>query len=200
MAQMAKVTINWTGFPGAPGFTNLYFKDITGGAAIDQATVDSAVTKTDAWLSAWKASIPNSVTTGVDPNVEAIEETTGQLQGFWTGTPAAASVGTGGTAYSAPSGAVVSWFTSTVRNGRRILGRSFMVPLSTTAYETDGTLVASKIATWNTASAALIGVGDPAEFGIWSRPSASPGGDGEWALVTNHRIPDMAAILTSRRS
>jgi hypothetical protein len=200
MAQMAKVTINWTGFPGGPGFTNLFFRDFSGSGAIDQAIVDDAVSKTDTWLAAWKASLPNSVTTGVDPTVEAIEETTGELQSFYTGTPAAASVGTGGTSYSSPSGAVVSWYTSTVRNGRRMRGRSFMVPLSTTAYETDGTLTTSKLATWTTASTALIGVGTAADLGVWGRPTTQGGTDGQWALVTATKIPDMAAILTSRRN
>lgn len=200
MAQMAKVTINWSGFPGGPGYTNLYFRDFTGSGAIDQAIVDGAVSKVDAWLAVWRVSLPNSVLTGVDSTVEAIEETTGELQSFYTATPAAAAVGTGGTAYSSPSGAVVSWYTSTVRNGRRIRGRSFMVPLSTTAYEADGTITAAKITSWNTASATLIASGSVSDLGVWARPTTPGGTDGEWALVTSYRIPDMAAILTSRRN
>lgn len=200
MAQMAKVTINWSGLPGGPGYTNLYFTDISGPSSVDQTLVDSAVSKTDAWLAAFRPSLPNSITTGVSATVEAVEETTGALVGFFTGTPAAAAVGSGGTAYSAPSGAVVSWYTSTVRNSRRIRGRTFIVPLSTTAYEADGSLVASKIATWNTATATLIATGASAELGVWSRPSSKGASDGDWALVTSFRIPDMASILTSRRS
>lgn len=200
MAQMAKVTINWTGLPTGPGFTNLYFRDFSGTGAIDQTIVNDAVSKTDTWLAAWKSRLPNSITTGVDPTVEAIEETNGQLQAFWTGTPAAASVGTGGTAYSAPAGAVVSWYTSTVRNGRRMRGRSFMVPLATTVYEADGTFVASMVAAWLAASQTLIGTGSAADLGIWGRPTTPGGTDGTWALVTSVKVPDMAAILTSRRS
>lgn len=197
---MAKVTINWSGLPGGPGYTNLYFTDISGGSNIDQTIVDSAVSKTDAWLAAFRTSIPNSITTGVSATVEAVDEASGALQAFYTGTPAAAAVGTGGTAYSAPSGAVISWYTSTVRNSRRIRGRTFMVPLSTTAYEADGSLTAAKIAGWNTATTTLIATGASAELGVWSRPSGPGATDGDWALVTSFRIPDMAAILTSRRS
>lgn len=200
MSQMAKVTINWSGLPGGPGYTNLYFQDITGSSAIDQTVVDSAISKTDAWLSAFRGSIPNSITTGVSATVEAVEETTGALQGFWTGTPAAAAVGTGGTTYSAPTGAVVSWYTSTVRNGRRIRGRTFIVPLATGSYDADGNILNSKLTTWNTATTTLIATGASAELGVWSRPSSPGSSDGDWALVTSYRIPDMAAILTSRRS
>jgi hypothetical protein len=200
MAQMAKVTINWSGLPGGPGYTNLYFTDISGPTSVDQTLVDSAVSKTDAWLSAFRPSIPNSISTGVSATVEAVDETTGALVGFFTGTPAAAAVGTGGTTYSAPSGAVISWYTSTVRNGRRIRGRTFMVPLATAAYESDGSLLGTRITTWNAATATLIATGAVAELGVWSRPSTPGASDGDWALVTSFRIPDMAAILTSRRS
>lgn len=197
---MAKVTINWSGLPGGPGYTNLYFTDISGGSNIDQTVVDSAVSKTDAWLAVFRASIPNSITTGVSATVEAVDETSGALQAFWTGTPAAAAAGTGGTSFSAPSGAVISWYTSTVRNSRRIRGRTFMVPLSTGCYEADGSITAAKLTSWNTATATLIGTGASAELGVWSRPSGPGATDGDWALVTSFRIPDMAAILTSRRS
>ena len=200
MAQMAKVTINWSGLPGGPGYTNLYFQDISGPTNVDQTLVDSAVSKTDAWLGVFRASLPNSITTGVSATVEAVDETTGALVGFWTGTPATAAVGTGGASYAAPTGAVVSWYTSTVRNGRRIRGRTFMVPLANSAFEADGSLVASKITAWNTATNTLIATGASAELGVWSRPSSPGGSDGDWALVTSFRIPDMAAILTSRRS
>jgi hypothetical protein len=197
---MAKVTINWTGLPGGPGYTNLYFQDITGGSAIDQTVVDSAVSKTDAWLGVFRASLPNNITTQVSATVEAIEETTGALVGFWTGTPAAAAVGTGGTTYAAGAGAVVSWYTSTVKNGRRIRGRTFMVPLAGASYQDDGTIVNSKFTSWNTATTTLIATGASAELGVWSRPSSPGASDGDWALVTSFRIPDMVAMLTSRRS
>jgi hypothetical protein len=200
MSQMAKVTINWSGLPGGPGYTNLYFQDITGSSAIDQTVVDSAVSKTDAWLAAFRPALPNSISTAVSATVEAVEETTGELQSFYTGTPAAAALGTGGTAYSAPSGAVVSWYTSTVRNSRRIRGRTFMVPLATSAYDTDGSILAARITTWNAATTTLIATGASAELGVWSRPSGPNASDGDWALVTSFRIPDMASILTSRRS
>lgn len=200
MAQMAKVTINWTGLPGGPGYTNLYFQDISGPTNVDQTLVDSAVSKTDAWIAAFRPALPTSIFTAVSATVEAVDENTGELQSFWTGTPAAAAAGSGGTSYSAPSGAVVSWYTSTVRNSRRIRGRTFIVPLATSAYDTDGSILNARITTWNAATATLIATGASAELGVWSRPSGPSASDGDWALVTSFRIPDAAAILTSRRS
>lgn len=200
MAQMAKVTINWTGLPGGPGYTNLYFTDISGPSTVDQTLVDSAVSKTDAFLTAVRTRLPTSIITQVSSTVEAVDETTGALVGFWTGTPAASAAGGGGGTYSAPVGAVVSWYTSTVRNSRRIRGRTFLVPLATTAYEADGSLLGTYITSLNAAAATLIATGASAELGVWSRPSSKGASDGDWALVTSFRVPDMAAVLTSRRS
>lgn len=200
MAHMAKVTIEWSGFPGGPGYSNLYFRDFIGDGTLDQAIVDGALAKTDTWLAAIRAGLPSSVMTRVDNTVEAIEDTTGALQGFWTGTTAAAAGGSGGTAYSAASGAVVTWYTSTVRNSRRVRGRTFIVPLGTLQYETDGTIIPTRLASYNAACEALIDQGTVADLGIWSRPTTPGGTDGDWSVVTAFRIPDMAAILTSRRN
>lgn len=196
---MAKVTIDWSGFPGGPGYTNLYLRDFTGSGAIDQTIVDSAVTKVDALLTAMRTRIPTTVITGVSPTIEAIEETDGSLQGFWTGSPAAPAGGGGGSAYSAPSGACISWYTSTVRNNRRIRGRTFIVPLATSAYEADGSLLGTFLTAMNTALTAFVGTGAAADAGVWARPSGPGATDGQWALTTSFRLPDKAAILTSRR-
>lgn len=199
MAQMAKVTINWTGFPGGPGYSNLYFRDFSGTGAVDQGIVDGAVAKVQDWLSFWRNRLPTSVKTGVDPTVEAIEETTGELQGFWTATVAAPAGGLGVASFSAPSGACVSWYTSTVRNGRRMRGRTFIVPLDTVSYENDGTLIESIITAAPAVNNAMIADSGAGDLGIWARPSAPGASDGQWALVTAARLNDRPAMLTSRR-
>lgn len=199
MAQMAKVTINWTGFPGGPGYSNLYFRDISGSEAIDQAVVDSAVSKVEAWIGYWRNRLPTAVTTGVDPTVESVESSTGELQGFWTASVSAPAAGLGVAAFSAPSGACVSWYTSTVRNGRRMRGRTFIVPLDINSYEADGTLIPVIISATPAVNNAMIATGAGAELGIWARPTTRGGSDGQWALVTAARLNDRPAMLTSRR-
>lgn len=196
---MAKVTINWTGFPGGPGYSNLYFKDISGNGALTQELVNDAVHKVESWIAAWRPRLPTSVTTGISPTVEAVEDSTGELQGFWTA-PTLAPVGGGGVAsFSAPSGACVTWYTSTVRHGRRMRGRTFVVPLDTTSYESDGTLIASISTVVNAANAALLLPDGVANFGIWARPTVKGASDGQWALATAARMNDKPAMLTSRR-
>lgn len=196
---MAKVTINWTGFPGGPGYSNLYFSDLTGTGAVDQTMVDTAVARVETWLAYWRNRLPIAVTTGVDPTVEAVESSTGALQGFWTASVAAPAPGLGVASFSAPSGACVSWYTSTVRNGRRMRGRTFIVPLDTASYEGDGTLIPIIVSSTPAVNNALMVTGTAADFGIWARPTTKGGTDGQWALVTAARMQDKPAMLTSRR-
>lgn len=199
MPQIAKVVINWTGFPGGPGYTNLYFSDTTGSGALDQDLVDSAASQAQNWIAAWRPRLPTSVFTGIDPTVEAIESTTGAVQAFWTATVAAPVAGGGVASFSGPSGACVSWYTSTVRKNRRIRGRTFVVPLDTASYEADGTLIPTIPGVIIPASQALISSSGPAHLGIWCRPTTKGGTDGQWARATSFRMQDKAAILTSRR-
>lgn len=199
MPQIAKVVINWTGFPGGPGYTNLYFGDLSGTGALDQALVDSAASQAQTWIEAWRPRLPTSVYTGIDPTVEAIESTTGAVQAFWTATVAAPVAGGGVASFAAPSGACVSWYTSTVRKNRRIRGRTFVVPLDTASYEADGTLIPTIAGVINPASQALINSAGPAHLGVWARPSSKGATDGQWAQATAYRMQDKAAMLTSRR-
>lgn len=199
MADMAKVTINWTGFPGGPGYTNLFFRDFAGGGAIDQTIVDGAVTKADAFLVAIRPLIPTTVTVGVNPTVEAIEETDGSLQAFFTGTPSAAAVGSGGTSYVGPAGACISWYTNVVRNSRRIRGRTFIVPCSTGTFDTDGTITSTRMANIATAANGITNPAGAGDLGVWARPTAPGANDGIWAVAATWQAKDKAAVLTSRR-
>lgn len=198
MAQMLRVTVNWTGFIGAPGYTNLYFRDFAAGDQT-QAIADGSVAKVDTWLNAWIPSLPAAVTVGVDPSVEVIEDTTGQLQGFFNTTPEAAQPGTSAGNYAAPTGGVVNWYTNGIRNGRRVRGRSFMVPLGPTAFALDGTLATTVLTTLRTATQTMIDAAGAGDIGVWSRPTVAAPASGAWHAVSSFTIPDKAAILSSRR-
>lgn len=206
MASIAKVLINWTGFIGAPGYTNLYFRNATPGI-IDQSVVDNAVSKVEALVTAIRPVLPNTVTIGTNASVEEINDATGELVAFWTGTVAAPVVGGQLAAYSAASGAVMNWSTNTVRNGRRIRGRTFIVPLGGSSFDTNGTLDSSELTILQNAATALRAASGAARLVIWARPVPEQPGPpvvpavaGASAEVTSSNVPDMGAILTSRRS
>jgi hypothetical protein len=199
MTQMAKVTINWTGFSGAPGYTNLYFRDFTENGQIDQAIASGAAAKVDNWIGGFQSRLPTTVTVQTDATVEAIEDTTGELQGFFNVTPAAARVGTGTGNYSAASGAVVNWYTAGVVRGRRLRGRTFLVPLAGSALDTNGTINNTELTALRTNTTTFINETGAGDLGVWSRPSAPGAADGTWFAVNSFTIPDKVAVLRSRR-
>jgi hypothetical protein len=200
MATMMKIKARWSGFSGAPGYSVFYFRDFaSSGWTPTQATAAAAKVRT--FFDSFKLFLPAVVTVTVEPDVEIIEETTGELTDVLTATVGAAITGLASPTekYAAPVGAVVSWRTATVKNGRRIRGRTFLVPLSSGAFDTNGTLTSSAQTTISAAALALRDATSDADLGIWARPAPGGLGGGEWAVVASHAVPDMGAVLRSRR-
>jgi len=198
MTDMAKVTVNWTGFVGGPGYTNIYFRPTTG-SVVTQGVADASAAKVHAFLTAWLPAIHTSVTVTVNPSVEAISDFTGNLVDFFTSAPGAGRIGTGTGTFSASQGACVNWYTAGIRNNRRVRGRSFMVPLTSNGFDNTGTLDDAKLATWRTAAATMISTSDAAKLAVWARPTAPAATDGESFNVVTSTVNDKGAILTSRR-
>lgn len=198
MPEVLRVKINWTGFVGAPGFTNLYFSEFNQ-EGYTQAHADGAVAKAGAFVTDMKFYIPMAVTIGVDPIVDIVQADTGDLVGFFNTTPPAAGPGGQAGNFSAASGLCISWGTNGVRNGRRVRGRTFIVPLAASQYDSNGTLNDGNLAAFRTIANNLIATGGTSDFGIWSRPSTPAASDGAWFPATTATIKDKVAILTSRR-
>jgi hypothetical protein len=201
MAEILRVRARWSGFIGGPGYTVLHFKEFEAGGTQTLAAAQGAVDKTRAFFNSIKGALPANTTVQVMPDVDVIEETTGQLtNALTTTTPVSVVGGAVGTAtYSAATGAVITWRTSVIRNGRRIRGRSFLVPLSSVAFDVDGTLHSTYFNTISTAATALRDGTTSGDLGVYARPSAPGAADGIWAVVTGHTVPDMGAVLRSRR-
>jgi hypothetical protein len=103
--------------------------------------------------------------------------------------------GTAASGYSSASGAVVGWITNGFHNGRRIRGRTFLVPLGGVAYDTDGTLSAAYLTKCRSAATLYVTNGSPA---IFTRPQPGLSNGGATA-VSAAQVNDKAAVLTSRR-
>ena len=199
MARILRVKINWTGFTGGPGYTNLHFEPTTG-ETIDQALVDSAVNKTAFFLSAWRVYQPLNLATQVDTAVAEIDEQSGAIENYWVGPSVAAGNGSSSGVYAAGSGSCINLYTADVRNGRRVRGRIFMVPLGNAALEADGTINAGALTAMRASAAALIDDLDPARLVVWVRPFGFPIEiNGGAYAVTSYSITDKVAQLRSRR-
>lgn len=199
---MLKVKARWSGFTGSPGYSVFYFREWTDGTYQPTAAEATAcAVKVRTLFDQLKTVLPPTVKVQVDSDVEIIEDTNGKLVDVRSATAQAVVTGTAtNTAYSAASGAVLGWQTAGVRNGRRVRGRTFIVPLTAGAYDTDGTLLSTHHTTLTTAASNFVfDTADTPTFGVFQRPSAPGATDGAWTFATGSRVPDTVAILRSRR-
>lgn len=188
-----KTTTVWTGFTGSPGYTNFYF---AGAADADDAT--AAVNKTMAFWVAVAQALPSALTLRCNPDVEVIDETTGKMQDVVTvGTNHVQAGGLAGS-FAGGAGACFAWQTAGIVDGRRVRGRTFLVPLSGSMYQTDGTLTdiaLTRLGDGGTVMANPTG----AQLVVWSRPRPDEGIAGSAHDVLSFRVRDKVAVLRSRR-
>jgi hypothetical protein len=175
-----------SGVSGLPGVATFHF--------------GSSVTDMTALRTFWdavKALFPNSMVIGV-PNVgDTINEDTGQITGAWSGPAQTNVVGTGGVgAYLSTAGAMVRWTTPQVVNGRRPIGKTFLVPAMTSIFSSSGTIASGTVATVQAAATALV-VAYAGELKTYHRPVDGHGGVG--CTVTAGTAISKQVVLRSRR-
>jgi len=195
--------MKWTGFNGAPGYSVMHFRDFTAGdgagGADTQPLAQGAAQRVYDFFFAIRSLLPAPVRLDVEPDVDVLEDTTGELLNSFGITPPAVISGTVAGTYSAASGAVVNWRTGGIRAGRKIRGRTFIVPIAASQYDAAGQLATASRTTLTTAAAALAAQTGSPDLGVWARPTAAGASDGKWSVVTGSNVPSIAAILRSRR-
>lgn len=190
MASIIRHTAVWTGSPGLPGYTQLYQSHTTGQGTDAQVGHDAV----HDLFEALAALIPEEITVTVDPLYQIIDAVTGETTGeFVVGTPAAVTAGEYVGGWASQVGVLIEWVTGTFLNGRRLRGRTYLVPLGATT-ETDGTLPATTVQTVAAAAANVVNSTIP--FVVWHRPVNSSGGS--TSNITGAQGTDRAAILRSR--
>lgn len=198
MTVMLRSASVWSGFSGAPGYTNLYWRPGTGGGSVADASDISARVRAF-WL-ALAPVLPTSVKLDVNPTCEAIEDTTGQLVGAFTGSTPAQVVGSGGANYAPRTAAwCMRAKTNLVVGGRFLQGRFFLTPLYQNAFASaDGTPFG--FATAQTAANAMLTGGGTASFPVtWGRPVDTPFRAGTSGPIVSYAVLPFASVLRSRR-
>lgn len=188
MTDLNRVRVAWQGWPGSPGVSTFYI-----GGTVTQAQIDGI----RAYFNSMAGSLPAGLTINVPASGDVIDDVSGLITSAWSvATTPTTVTGTGAGNYAGNAGAVQHWLTGSVINRRRVRGRTFLVPLVATAYDTAGSLSTTTISTMNAAGTALLtalGTG----FRVWHRPNN--GISGGSAVVTGFRVPDLAVSLRSRR-
>lgn len=184
----------WSGPAGLPGVTTMFaFNDTT-----EQVFADGMIAfLKDALSTSTTADfLPSGISILGDPIVDHIDPASGELLDSVPVTPPAQVAGIGAGAYVAAAGACVTWQTGAVHAGHKVRGRTYLVPLATTAYDSTGTLSPGYLTNIrNAASAYIAGAVNGC---IWSRnhPGAA---DGAALQIQTGTVVDKACVLTSRR-
>lgn len=188
MATLDQAVVQWTGFPGAPGYSVFY-------AHSDGAGVRDKIYN---FFNSVKPQLPSTVKIQVPATGSVIDENSGLITGVWNDTPVSLITGGAGGKYHAAAGACVTWSTDSFLNGRRLRGRTFLVPLESGCFAPDGSLDDGTRTLLQTAVNTLVTDSDES-LCIWHRPTSHGGSDGSSGIVRSGMIRDRGAVLTSRR-
>jgi hypothetical protein len=138
--------------------------------------------------------IPTDVVIAFDSEVVNLAED-GTLTAVFPVTPPTSVPGSGTGNYSRAAGGRVDWSTGVIVGGRRLTGRTYLVPLISNAFDADG-LVSSTVqggltTAGNDLIAAMNSAGIPLQ--VWSRKNAAS------HVAISASAPPNGAILRSRR-
>lgn len=197
MTNIDRIRVQLTGFVGGPGVATFY--------ALNGTT---AVPQLRTMWSSLAAKMPSVMAIKVISAGDTIDDVTGDLVGAWSIADAAGVQGVDAAAYPAPAGACIAWLTTTILDGKRVKGRTFLVPLGGGSYQSDGSINPANVTAITNAAAAYVtaSVGNAV---VWHRPRAARAADGSRpavtaraggnAVITSAFCVDKTMVLTSRR-
>lgn len=192
MPDLHRVELNWSGV-NVVGLakTILHF---------DGSTVPPPdMTAIRAAFATLQSALPVSTVVTFPGDGVTINDADGTLSGTWSfgSTPAPVS-GSSTDTSAAGVGACVTWSTGAIVGTRRLRGRTFIVPLSTFAYDQNGTITPAQLTALGNFRAAMLALSP--DLMIWHRPTTPGGTDGSSAAVNGSSVRDRVAYLGSRRS
>lgn len=187
MASLLRVRIPWTGDAiTGPGLTTFFQR-----SNVYDPTIYSG------FFNNIKSLVPLGISWTIPATQDLIEETTGELVGTTSAGTTTTVSSTVGTAYAAGVGARIAWTTSLIRGGRRVRGSTFVCPLLTSAYDTQGSLASgTQTALQSAADTLVTALGG--EMVVWSRPRPTLVGAG--VPIAAGVVADKVSWLRSRRT
>ena len=183
MAELKRVRVSWTGWPGGPGVSTFHYETPNAPPLADLRTLFGVIAQY----------VKSGIVLQVENVGQVIESTTMKAVAGWSAgvqTPLTAS---GGVNFAAPCGGYIQWKSGVFVGGRESRGKTFMVPLSSSWYDAEGTIhptcktaIDGAIATYLAAGGSVQRIVNRKEFGFTSVSSGS--------------VVDRAVVLTSRRA
>jgi hypothetical protein len=197
-APIHQIRVTWAGFVGGPGISTFY--------SASSALPD--LTRLRAFFQGLTGVLPPSVQVTFPVAGDTIDPTDGSLVAQWSGgAPQTAVNGSASGGIALAQGVQIRWGTSEVADGHVVVGRTFLVPVSTACFGADGLLTGVNQSGIETAAQSII-AGVPI-FHVWHRPKyekAPAGGGprpivrpGSSAPIITRTVPKLPVVLTSRR-
>lgn len=209
MTDIYVATIDWTGSYGHTGISRFAF--VASDASVPTTVQrDGVLAAVDALIQTNAGGLPADVAWQVNPIVEAFDGLTGAITGeLPTATPLAPGVGTNTSSYANGVGLTITWKSAGMFQGRRVQGRTFIVPMAGQQFDQDGVLIRDVAGAW--AAAANVYLAALGTLGltplIWGRPQdvkATPRkpahhNPGHWVSISSATVSVRPAILGRRR-
>lgn len=189
MTAILRLRVGWNGSGViGPGVSTFY------SAATSPAALRAAVSD---FFTPFLPNIPATVNLVIPPTGEELEDSTGEVTDVWSDGSPILKVGIDTGAFAAGVGCRIQWATNGVTNNRRVRGSTYIVPLGSGAYDSNGTLHSTVVGYANLAANDLIAdlVGG---LVVWTRPINDAGG--KIQTVTAGSCPDRVSWLRSRRT
>lgn len=179
----------WSTPGGGTGYTVFHFADGVSSDANAQTIANAVRT----FFDSLKGLFPNEVSWSFD--TEYLElNVDGTLEGVFAVSAPAVVIGTDAGSYNRAAGIRIDWGTGEIVAGRRLVGRTFLVPTGAGAFDSNGLVTsANSTAVINAANALRTAVAGTAALGVWSRTHA------HFAAAASVSVPPKGAILTGRR-
>lgn len=188
MTTLNRVLVSWAG-PQVVGLAANVLHFSGSDSAVPVAAIRSAYAQLAGIL-------PAGLTITVPTTGDQINDTTGDLVGVWNATGGGVAAGSASASAAAGVGACVSWQTGGIVNGRRLRGRTFIVPLARDVFDGTGKVFSGSLTSLEAFATALQASGPLA---VWHRPTSKTATDGNSYGVISHRISPKVAFLSSRR-
>jgi hypothetical protein len=209
MTDIYVAKLDWTGTYGHTGISRFAFVAQDGSVPTNTQR-DGVLSAVMAFANTNSGGMPVDLSWQVDPIIESFDGLTGAITGELPpgsgGTPGHGSA-TGN--YSNGVGLLVHWKTGGMFGGRRIQGRTFVVPMESGQFTTDGHLQDEAVTTWTTVANDYISAMGALSLSplVWGRPAdvaATPKkpahhNAGHWAPILTATIDNKPAILGRRR-
>lgn len=163
--------VRWTGGRIGQGASVFHFKSIAGGSAAQ--TIANAVR---AMFNSQASSLSADLSFEFDPEVRELAND-GTLTAVYPVTTPLPVVGSNAGSFVNGSGLMVRHSTGLIVNGRRLLGRTFIVPALSAQFDTNGDVATTARTSWDSVFATMrtAVAGPGANFAVWSRANGIVG-------------------------